>query len=183
MGMFGEQVGAAARSCQRRLTDRLAELGCGCHQWQVNGVLLFLGLLASSLIFAAWLGAAPERIASALYLLAIIGSAAVGGGSAPGDGFRQVDAMLLGVDAAMAVALTWLSIRANRLWPIIASACQWLAVLGHVVRWLASSIIPTSYAFLAMVWSWPMVALLLGGTIAHQWRRRVGRPIPDWRPS
>jgi hypothetical protein len=149
----------------------------------VNGVLLFIGFLALSLLLAALLGAAPERIASALYLVAIIGSAAAGGGSAPGDGFRHVDALLLAVDAALAVALTWLSVRANRSWLIVAAACQWLAVLGHVVRWLAPSIIPTSYAFLAIIWSWPMVALLLGGTIAHRWRKQTGRSIPDWRRS
>ena len=149
----------------------------------MNAILPFVGLLALSLLAAAWLGAAPERIAAALYLAGIIGSAAAGAGGSPLDGFRHVDALLLAVDAGLAVALTALTIRANRLWLIVAASCQWLAVLGHVVRSLAPGIIPTSYAFLAMIWSWPMVVLLLGGTIAHQRRRLAGRTISDWRRS
>ncbi|WP_300973474.1 hypothetical protein [Sphingomonas sp. LHG3406-1] len=149
----------------------------------MNPVFFFLGLLVFSLSFAAWKGGGPERLAAAIYLAATIASSMAGSDAAPGRGFRDLATPLLTVDVAMALALTALTVRANRLWLIAASACQWIAVLAHIVRAIQPNIIPTSYAFLAMIWSWPMVGLLLGGTVAYRRRLTAGVPVPDWRHS
>lgn len=145
-------------------------------------VPLFEVSLIVALTFALIRGGGPERVAAALFTLGSIGSLAGGWRGVPG-GFAVVPTYLMLVDCAMLAAMIVLTLRANRLWLILATACQLLAVLCHVTKLLAPSIIPTGYAFLTTIWSWPMVLLLLGGTMARARRVREGRHIPDWRDS
>jgi len=149
----------------------------------MNLVLFFIGLLTCALSWAAWKGGAPERWATILYAAAIIASELVSQGAPPGQNFTVLAGPLLIVDLTLAIALSVLTIKANRLWLIPATGCQWLAVAGHLTRWLAPRVIPTSYAFLTMIWSWPMIVLLLIGTIAHQRRATRGEQVPGWRRS
>lgn len=143
----------------------------------------FFGVsLVVAVTFALLRGGGPERGAATLFALGSIGSLAGGWRGMPG-GFAVVPAYLMLVDSALLAAMMVLTVQANRLWLIPATACQLLAVIGHVTKMLAPSIIPTSYAFLATIWSWPMVLLLLGGTMACVRRRREGRDIPDWKGS
>lgn len=144
--------------------------------------LFFTGFLIFSLCFAAWKGGAPERLAAAIYFAGAAASLLVAQGETPGRGFRDVATPLLIVDLSLGVGLTLLAVGANRLWLIGASAAQWVAVLAHVVRAVEPKIIPTSYAFLTVIWSWPMVVLLLAGTIAHRRRLVAAVLVPDWRP-
>ena len=113
-------------------------------------------------------------------LAALVGSASVGVITIEG-GFASVPTRLLVVDLLLGMFLTFVSLRANRLWLIAATSCQWLAITVHFVKLLHPEIVSTSYAFLTVIWSWPITALLALGTYAH--RQRVASPIPNWRAS
>lgn len=98
-------------------------------------------------------------------------------------GFQSVPVRLFLMDVLLLVALCVIAIRANRWWPIPVAGCQLVAVLVHAGKLLDPSMIPSGYAFLVKISSWPMVALLGYGTWAHRQRLRQGIIVPDWKPS
>lgn len=136
--------------------------------------------LIVALGYALLRGGGPERIAALLYMLGSAGSLVGGWRGMPG-GFSIVPTYLLVVDVALLIGLLILSMRANRLWLVPATACQLVAVLVHVTKLVAPAMIPMSYAFLITIWSWPMVFLLAIGTRRHRRRAKAGTVTPDWK--
>lgn len=69
-------------------------------------------------------------------------------------GYLALDAVLAAILCAIAVKFpTWIAISV--------AAFQVNGTMGHLVRMLATTTIPLSYAFLLKVWAWPMVLALL----------------------
>lgn len=143
---------------------------------------MFLGFTLCSTAYALVRGGPPERFAAALFLLGVAVSATIGLFEMPG-GFADVPARLALIDALWALMFTMLAVKANRLWLIPFAACQIVAALAHLTRLSFPEMIPASYAFLTVIWSWPMIALLAGGTFAHRRRMAAGSVIPHWKPS
>ena len=146
----------------------------------MSSVPAFLTFFAMCLGYALVRGGSPERLAGLGMLAALAGSASVGLITIQG-GFLSVPMRLVAIDLVLALFLTGLSLRANRLWLIGAASCQWLAIAVHLVKLVHPAIVSTSYAFLTVIWSWPITALLALGTYAH--RQRAASPIPNWRAS
>lgn len=142
----------------------------------------FLLFFAVVVTYAIWRGGGPERVTAIAYILALAGSASIGIIDMPG-GFRVVPTTVFAVDILLLAAHCVIAIHANRIWVIPAAGCQLVAVLVHAAKLIQPDMIPNGYAFLVTIWSWPMVALLGAGTLAH--RRKVARGIagPDWKPS
>ena len=145
-------------------------------------ILVFLGLTLCATSYAIARGGPPERLAAVLFLLGVAASATLGLFEMPGS-FASVPARLVLIDIVWALLFTLLAVRANRLWLVPFAACQVVAALVHVTRLLFPAMIPTSYAFLTMIWSWPMIALLAGGTFAYRRRLAAGSVIAHWKPS
>ena len=146
----------------------------------MSSVPYFLVFFFACVGYAFVRGGQPERVAGVALLAALVASASVGLIQIAG-GFETVPLQLLVVDVLLALVLTILSLRANRMWLIFASSCQWLAVAVHAAKLIHPAIISTSYAFLTVIWSWPITALVACGAIAHHRRQRA--PIPEWRNS
>lgn len=127
-------------------------------------------------------GGGPERAIAMAYIIASAGSLSLGFLHMPG-GFESVPIRLFAVDTLLLFGLTIIAIRANRWWPIPAAGCQLVAVLVHASKELHPAMVPTGYALLTTIWSWPMVALLALGTWAHRQRLARGIIVPDWKPS
>lgn len=142
---------------------------------------MFEIILVVSLSYAAIWGGGPERVAAMLYTAASIGSLLGGWRGMPGN-FSIVPTYLMIVDIALLVGLIVLTLRAARFWLIPATSCQLVAVAVHISKLMAPSMIPTSYAFLTTVWSWPMVLLLAFGSRQHSIRIKYGRIDLDWKP-
>lgn len=134
-----------------------------------------------SVSYALWCGGGPERLTAATFVAGVAASATLGLFEMAG-GFASVPVRLLAIDSAYAVVCILVALRANRLWTIMFAGCQLLAVLVHLARFAAPSMIPTSYAFLTVIWSWPMLILLVAGTLVHRRRLTSGRFVPDWKP-
>jgi len=83
-------------------------------------------------------------------------------------GALLVDVTLLGI-------LVGVALYSDRFWPLWLAAFQALGTGGHMVRGLDHGISPLAYAILLASWSYPMIALLVIGTMRHADRcRRKG---------
>ncbi|MGN6277687.1 MAG: hypothetical protein ACTHM8_03065 [Sphingomonas sp.] len=140
----------------------------------------FLAVFIPCWSYAMWRGAAPERWAAGLQLAALILSAIELPPFLPGD-FSTVLAWPLLVDLILAIALTIVAFRADRLWPLPVAACQWVAVTVHVAKLIFPSMPAFGYAFLYGLWAYPMILLTAIGAWRCQRRRRRRQPNRSWR--
>lgn len=145
-------------------------------------VLTSLALFAAASSYALWRGGPPERIAAKIvivWILTDVGYHLLFGPS----GFVVVDPAHLVIDGAELVAITWVALRANRIWPLWAAASQVMTISGHIVVLIGDSGI--NYAYWAMTQLPPYVQLLAmvcGATFhAHRFRR-IGH-YRSWRLS
>ena len=138
--------------------------------------------MALSVGYAFWRGDGPERVTAAAFLAGVAASATLGLFKMPG-GFASVPVRLLIIDIVWAGIFILIAIRANRAWLIPFAACQIVAVLGHIAKLIDPRMIPKGYAFLTVIWSWPMLILLALGTMAHQRRVANGILLPAWKGS
>ena len=145
-------------------------------------VLITLALVAAAVAYALGRGGPPERIAAKIvivWLLTDVGYHLLFGPS----GFIVVDPAHLVIDGAELVAITWLALRANRLWPIWAAAAQVMTFSGHLVALIEPGGI--NRAYWAMTQIPPIIQLiaLVCGVAFHSRRyQRIGH-YRSWRLS
>ena len=139
----------------------------------VNYVFLVLLLLCCG--YASVRGGTPERIGAAIFA----GGSALtfAAASAPANRFASVEAGILMVDMATFLAFTILALRAERFWPLWVTGFLGIGVVAHLTKLLSSEVIPWAYAFVLSIWSYPILLVLVIGTIAH--RRRLARNGAD----
>ena len=145
-------------------------------------VLTSLALFAASSGFALWRGGPPERIAAKVvivWVLTDVGYHLIFGPS----GFIVVDPAHLVIDGAELVAITWVAMRANRLWPLWAAAAQMMTFAGHLVALIDRGGI--NYAYWAMTQLPPYIQLfaMVCGAVSHSRRYRQIGPYRSWRLS
>jgi hypothetical protein len=138
-------------------------------------ILLWLGVC----VYALWRGAQPERFVAAIFLVAAPLSSALYSGT-------RWHGMQLGIftlDVLMLILLLMIAFRANRYWPIGIAAMQLLQVIGHLLKLADPQMLTVIYWISAVVWAYPMLLLLLLGTVRHRNRvKRLG-PEPSWSNS
>jgi hypothetical protein len=143
-------------------------------------VLTSLALFAAASGYALWRGGPPERIAAKIvivWILTDVGYHLLFGPS----GFVVVDPAHLVIDGGQLLAIMWVAMRANRLWPIWAAAAQVMTFSGHLVVMISES--GWNYAYWAMTQLPPYIQLLamVCGAASHAHRyRRIG-PYRSWR--
>lgn len=145
-------------------------------------VLASLALFAAASGYSLWRGGPPERIAAKIvivWILTDVGYHLLFGPS----GFTVVDPAHLVIDGAELVAIVWLALQANRLWPIWAAAAQVMTFSSHLVVMIGES--GVNYAYWAMTQLPPFIQLLaiFCGAVFHARRvRRIGH-YRSWRLS
>ncbi|MFV0622790.1 hypothetical protein ACBY01_02090 [Sphingomonas sp. ac-8] len=145
-------------------------------------VILFnlLHLLATA--YAVGRGGAPERFAGMALLLATLATR-VAQRQFPAR-FASVEWGVFGVDLVLLVALLVIALFADRFWPLWVTALHGLGTCSHFVKLLDLEVLRTAYATLSAVWSYPILILLVSGTVRHQQRLRRAGSDPDWsRPG
>jgi hypothetical protein len=140
----------------------------------------FAAAFLACLAYVISVGGRPERAAIMAQLVALLFSLiAVSFRSIPG---RSLPIGLALVDLALAVALTLLATRANRLWPIVLAGMQVATVFAHLAKLLSFPLPAAGYVIFVQFWSWPMLIVTAIGTYKHHERtRRLGQE-PDWKP-
>ncbi len=137
--------------------------------------VLWLGVCA----YALWRGGQPERLVAIIFLVA-----------APLSGVVYSDRLwhgmqlgIFAVDVAMLGLLAIIALRANRYWPIGMAAMQVFQVAGHLLKLADPKLLPLLYWISGVVWAYPMLILLLLGTIRHHNRVKRTGPEPSWSSS
>lgn len=139
-------------------------------------VVVFNVILAIVCGYALWRGGAPERIAAVLFA----GAAAMTFASMYSYGFRTVSELYLLLDIALFVAITALSLWADRFWPGWVAALQLMVLAAHGVRASHPDLLPFIYYVATAKLAYPMILLLGVGTIRHRARlARWGSDL-DW---
>ncbi|MGH6616845.1 hypothetical protein [Sphingomonas sp.] len=143
----------------------------------MDRVYIFLGLQLLVSGYALLRGGAPERVtAIALTLAVLLGM--VLQVSFP-TRFYHVDLGVMAIDVALFGVLVALALYADRWWTLWVAAMQGLGAGAHLIKAIDSDTIRVVYAILAAAWSYPIILLLLVGTIRHQRRMARGGDL-DW---
>jgi hypothetical protein len=133
--------------------------------------IVFFSLLLVACL-TAWLqGGRPERIAAVLLATAAIMSTLVAGrGSSI---FSQPEWGLFGIDSVLAVLLTGLALSVDRYWPMWLSALQIVSALMHPAFGFSQTKLAFAYAVASIIWSYPMLMILIFGALRHQRRLKA----------
>jgi hypothetical protein len=143
--------------------------------------IAFAVLLVSSTTFAAWKGGAPERLAAAFYWMAWLVTLFANPHGA--TRWRNIEIGYFLIDVALLLALVWLAMKANRVWPMPAAALQLIVVLGHFAKMLDPALMGSAYAIMSVFWPYLQLSILAIGTWLH-WRRvRTQGAVPSWSSS
>lgn len=121
--------------------------------------------------FIAWKrGGKPEQIAAALFVAAGFGSWIVVGESA--SIFSSTEWELFAIDFALFFALVALALTADRYWPMWLSSLQFVSVWMHPAFGLSESKMAYAYAVASIIWSYPMLLILVLGALRYHKRTR-----------
>jgi hypothetical protein len=137
-------------------------------------------LLVSCMLYALWKGGAPERMGAAILGLGTVLSRVFVSGRQ--TNYQSVETGILAIDILCLAAFVILALRAERFWPLWVAALMLLTVLAHVAKFVDPEMLLRAYAFLAIVWSYPAVLVMIVGTWRHQRRLSYFGDDRAWSP-
>ena len=139
--------------------------------------VIFWAILLLIWGYALWRGQKDERIAASACLIATVLTAVV----IPPVTVRYSapDSTLLAIDVAMFIAFAALALTSKRFWPLWVAGLQLTMTLSHVMRAINPNLIPQAYAAAAMLWSYPILLIILIGT----WRTHRRDRAPPLAPA
>ena len=142
--------------------------------WLTEAALLLL------LALAIRRGGQPEKwIASTIPLSFFLGAILI---AARGpEEFWAFDPLLFVIDAGIFGVELWVALRANRWWPLCATALQLIVLIGHIAKALQIRGLPQVYWGMTTLPLYLQLGVLLAGIYAHAGRVAARGPYPDWR--
>ena len=135
----------------------------------------FVVPLALVTLFALWAGGWPERVGAAVYALSVVVTVLFL--LMHDQMWWDLEAGVFIVDVVTFLIFIAIALRADRFWPLWVSAFLGIGVLGHLAKLMMPDTYWRAYAFVLVIWSYPIIALIALGTFLH-WQRRkhsVGR--------
>ncbi len=139
------------------------------------GPLLFCALQVVVACYAIWRGGGPERRAALMQVVAFL--ATMASYSISNYRFIELETGVFAIDVALLIALYWLALRSNRVWPMAMTALQLSSIFVHVARLADGGMSAWAYAFLLKIWGYAMVLLLGVAVVRH--RRRLHKSGVD----
>lgn len=134
--------------------------------------IIFWALLLLICAYAFWRGQAEERIAAAACLAATIVTVL---DIAPvGLRYRSIDPAQLAIDGAMLLTFVAIALRSDRFWPLWVAGLQLTMSFSHLMKAIDANLIPRVYAAAAVLWSYPILFIILIGTWRAHRRRDSG---------
>lgn len=142
------------------------------------GILIFATcqLLASG--YACWRGGAPERWVGILLAVALAATMLTPLQAA--YTYQRLNVPLVHVDLALLAALVVIALIADRYWPLWIAALQLVAIGTHGVRVYSPDVVPAAYWVISSRIAYPMLLILVVGTIRHHRRALDGLPEFGW---
>lgn len=149
----------------------------------MNGeVALVLAPVLASGLLAYRPGGPPERAAVAIIVGWILADVVYHLLFGPSD-FDTVDPVHVVLDGAELVAILWLALKANRMWPLWAAAAQLICVSGHVAAFVEPGGMRRAYWAMTQLPQYIQLTALLLGAAAHARRERRVGPYRSWRTA
>lgn len=130
---------------------------------------LFLAALAAVLLAAVLRGRRDERLAAAALLAATILTPL-----AQARHFAGPELGIVLVDILLFAALLAIALQSRYFWPIWAAGFHLCALAVHFAAWRWPGMLPAAYAETLVIWSYPVLAAVLLGTLVET--RREARP-------
>jgi len=148
--------------------------------------LFYWSFLALCSLYILARGGAPER---AGIIIAIVASVltVVAGTREIAARFTSMETGIFVVDLCALAAFLVLAARADRYWPLWVAGVHMVGVVTHGAMVIDPTMVPRVYAFAQALWCYPILAVMVIGTIRH--RRRLARDgvdrswVPSWRQS
>lgn len=144
----------------------------------MDRVWVFYAIQIGASGYALWRGGAPERLTGLALLIA-----AVSTGLLQRDFpslFSGVEVGVMVVDVLLLLAMIGITLRADRFWPAWITALHALGSGAHLAKAISPEVIRLVYAVLAAAWSYPIVLVLVIGTMRHSQRIRTRGWDLDW---
>jgi hypothetical protein len=142
---------------------------------------VYFAILLAVSGYALWRGGEPERLVAAILVLGSIASYAV---NLPAQSrYYSVAAGVFAIDLISLAAFVTIALRANRYWPMAVASMHAISVIAHIAKYLDPTLIRTAYSFMIALWIYPMLAVLLIGTIRHRQRLIRNGTDPSWSIS
>ena len=139
-------------------------------------------LIMIAVLVAYRQGGPPERLAATIIVAWMISDVSYHLLFGP-SGFDTVDPVHLVLDGAELVAIVWLALRANRMWPLWAAAAQLICVSGHLAVTLEPDGVRRAYWAMTQLPPFIQLIALVFGAVFHTRRlQRIG-PYRSWRFS
>jgi len=145
-------------------------------------VILGFAMILAAAFFAVARGGPPERIAAGIIVCWVMSDVSYHLVFGP-SGFERVDPVHLVLDGGELVAIVWLALRANRMWPLWAAAAQLICVSGHVAVFISPEGMRRAYWAMTQLPPYIQLTAVFLGAVAHARRfERIG-PYRSWRFS
>ena len=144
----------------------------------MDRVWIFYAVLLAAFAYALLRGGAPERLLGLAMLIAAVSTQLLQDEMAVR--FAGVELNVLLVDLTLLGVMLTITLHADRFWPAWATALHLLGTGAHLARALSPDVIRLTYAVLSAAWSYPIVLLLVIGTVRHASRIRSKGWDLDW---
>ncbi len=144
----------------------------------MDRVWLFYAIQLAASGYAILRGGAPERLTGLALLLAAASTGLVQHDVPSLFSGLELDVMI--VDLVLLAVLVAITLKADRFWPAWATALHALGTGAHLARAISPDVIRLVYAFLSAAWSYPIILLLVIGTVRHSQRIRARGWDLDW---
>ena len=133
--------------------------------------------------FAYYKGGPPERYSAAIIVGWVVIDVIYHLVFGP-SGFDVVDPNHLLIDGAQLVAITWVALRANRMWPLWAAAASLICFAGHLAAIIEPRGLRRAYWALSTIPQFIQLLALLLGAVAHARRlSKLRKPYRSWRKA
>ncbi|HTN13371.1 MAG TPA: hypothetical protein VL094_01045 [Sphingomonadaceae bacterium] len=144
-------------------------------------VALIMALNAVVLAFVVWKGGTPERLGAMLMGLRYgLVDPAYHAFLAPAR-FDVLEPGHAAMDIALFLAMAWLALRANRIWPLCMCACALVALVGHFVVLIGFRGQQLAYWGMTQIPLFLELTCIVAGTISHRLRLNHYGPYRNWR--
>jgi hypothetical protein len=145
-------------------------------------VVIAIAFIVGGVLVGYHRGGPPERLVATIIVAWVVSDVVYSLIFGPSS-FVTVDPARVILDVGELIAITWVALRANRMWPLWAAAAQLICVSGHIAAVIDVGGMRRAYWALTQLPAYIQLIALVLGAAAHARRfARIG-PYRSWRYS